>query len=313
MKTRRQFLSAAGSTLAVGSLHASTTGQESSLFRFGLMADCQYMDAEPRGHNFYRESPRKLSEAINAMNESKVEFSFHIGDFIDRDFASFDVLDPIAARHEKKLYHALGNHDYSVLKPLKEKVPARLGLEKTYYSFSHEGCRFIVTDPTELSMYSSLPPNEMFLAAKIELEKITAPGGVAEHADERIRYSSRPSDQQIVWIESELIAAQAAGEIAIILGHHPVLPDNALSLWQPALFDSLFQKHRCAKAYICGHNHSGSYRDSNGFHYLTLDGMLPTEKENAFAIAELYSDRLEIKGTGRQPSHSLKFRESSFV
>lgn len=36
--------------------------------------------------------------------------------------------------------------------------------------------------------------------------------------------------------------------------------------------------------------------------------MLLTEKENAYAIAELFKDRLEIKGSGRQPSHSLKFR-----
>ncbi len=36
--------------------------------------------------------------------------------------------------------------------------------------------------------------------------------------------------------------------------------------------------------------------------------MLLTEKENAYAIAERFKDRLEIKGSGRQPSHSLKFR-----
>ncbi len=310
MTTRRQFFNATGATLAAGVLQVSAAEAKLKPLRFGLMADCQYVDAEPRGIKHYRESPRKLGEAIDGMNQSQVDFSFHLGDFVDRDFASFDVLDPIAERHESKLYHALGNHDFSVSPELKAKVPARLGLKERYYRFSRGGCRFIVTDTTELSLYSSLPKNEMFQAAKIELENITATGGPAEHADENIRYRSRPSDRQVAWIESELVATQDAGDVAIVLGHHPVLPDNALSLWQPALFDSLFQKHRCAKAYICGHNHSGSYAESNGFHYLTLDGMLNTENENAFAIADLHPDRLEIKGSGRQPSHSLKFRTS---
>lgn len=221
MTTRRQFLTTTGSTLAAGALHATAAEEEQAPLRFGLMADCQYMDAEPRSNKFYRESPRKLGEAIETMNRSRVEFSFHLGDWIDRDFASFDVLDPIAARHESKLYHALGNHDFSVARELKEKVPARLGMEKNYYSFNHGGCRFIVIDTTELSLYSSLPPNKMFLAAKVELEMITAPGGPAEHADQRIRYSSRPADGQIAWIENELAATEKAGEFAIILGHHP--------------------------------------------------------------------------------------------
>ena len=114
MKTRRQFLATTGATIALGAQRVTATEPNSGPFRFGLMADCQYMDAEPRKLNFYRESPRKLEEAIVRMNAEKVEFSFHLGDFIDRNFASFDVLDPIAARHKSKLYHALGHHEFSV-------------------------------------------------------------------------------------------------------------------------------------------------------------------------------------------------------
>ena len=72
--------------------------------------------------------------------------------------------------------------------------------------------------------------------------------------------------------------------------------------------NALFQKHTCAKLYINGHNHAGHYLDSEGLHYLTLDGMVETKDTNAFAIADLYSDRLEINGFGRQGSHILKFR-----
>ena len=72
--------------------------------------------------------------------------------------------------------------------------------------------------------------------------------------------------------------------------------------------DELLQKHACAKLYLNGHNHAGHYEDSEGLHYLTLDGMVETEKENAFGYADLYADRLEITGFGRQESHTLKFR-----
>lgn len=308
MQTRRQFLTSTGASVAAAS-HYSLADSSVAPLIFGLMADCQYVDAEPRGHNFYRESPRKLAEAVEEMNQNKVALTFHLGDFIDRDFESFDALEPIVANLDADLFHALGNHDYAVKPELKEQVPAKLGLDRNYYSFSRQGCRFIVIDTTELSLYSHRVGTDGYRAAKAELQKLIEPGGPSEHADDRIRYSSRPGDEQVAWIEKELIATQAAGEIALILGHHPVLPDNALSLWRPALFDTLFQKHRCAKAYINGHNHSGAYTDSHGFHYLTLDGMLSTETINAFAVAKLFPDRLEISGNGRQESHTLKFRE----
>ena len=95
MTTRRQFLATTGATLAAGALRVSAAGASAEPLRFGLMADCQYVDGEPRKLNFYRESPRKLGEAISAMNQSKVGFSFHLGDLIDRDFPRPTSVDTI--------------------------------------------------------------------------------------------------------------------------------------------------------------------------------------------------------------------------
>lgn len=196
MKTRRQFLTATSASL-VATTHSSRSESAVEPFTFGLMADCQYVDAEPRGRNFYRESPRKLKEAVSEMNRNNVALTFHLGDFIDRDFESFDALDPIVADLDAELFHALGNHDYAVKQELKEKVPSRLGLENNYYSFSRQGCRFIVIDTTDLSLYSHRAGSDGYRAGKAELEKLIAPGGPSHGADDRIRYSSRPGDEQV--------------------------------------------------------------------------------------------------------------------
>ena len=155
MPTRRQFLTttAAATSLATTSI-SPAQGKEKPLFSFGLMADCQYADAETRGTRFYRESPAKLERAVNELNQRELAFTFHLGDFIDRDFKSFDDLDPIAAKLRSKLYHALGNHDFDVADEQKEKVPGKLGLERGYYRFQKEGFRFVVIDTTDVSVYS---------------------------------------------------------------------------------------------------------------------------------------------------------------
>ena len=91
-------------------------------------------------------------------------------------------------------------------------------------------------------------------------------------------------------------------------GHHPVLPGNSLSAWDAPTLAALLRKFPCAKAYINGHNHAGAHVVREGFHYLTLDGMVDTRDRNAFSVATLYRDRLELTGFGRQESRVLGFR-----
>ncbi|MDF1862333.1 MAG: metallophosphoesterase [Verrucomicrobiales bacterium] len=300
--SRRKFIVTAGSTLSSAALASSKT-KEAPVFSFGLMADCQYVDAETRGTRFYRESPRKLAEAIGELNQKDLAFTFHVGDFIDREFESFAKLDPIAATLRSTLYHALGNHDYEVADEDKEKVPGRLGLERNYYSVQKDGFRFVVLDTTDVSVYRHPGGTAQQKAAKEELAKWKAAGSRSASS-----WNSRPGEEQIAWIENELKTATEKEETVLVLGHHPVLPDASHSIWNAGAIHELFAKHSCAKLYLNGHNHAGAYTDEQGVHYLTLDGMVETESTNAFAYADLFPDRLEITGFGRQESHTLKFR-----
>ena len=301
-KTRRQFLVTTGSTLAAGSVRGANK-KESPLFTFGLMADCQYVDAETRGTRFYRNSPRKLEEAVTALNQHDLAFTFHLGDFIDREYRSFDVLEPVAKKLESKLYHALGNHDFDVEDEKKAEVPGRLGLQTGYYSFQKEGFRFVVIDTTEVSTYRHSKGASETLAAAEELKKVKAEGIKGAQP-----WNGRPGEDQVQWIREQLDAAEKAGETVLILGHHPILPDESHAIWNASEVRRLFQENTCAKLYLNGHNHAGAYVDASGLHFLTLDGMVETENTNAFAVAHLYRDRIEIAGSGRQESYALKFR-----
>ncbi len=303
MQTRRQHLAALGTALVAPTRTIAAGSKGAPILSFGLMADCQYVDAETRGSRFYRESPAKLATAIGTLNEHGPRFTFHLGDFIDRDFKSFDALDPIAARLKSPLYHALGNHDLEVEDDKKEKVLKRLGLESGYYSFREMGFRFVVIDTTEVSTYRYAMGSDARSKAATELARLQESGVQGAKP-----WNGRPSDAQLSWIESELIAAARADETVLVFGHHPILPQESHSIWNAPKLNRLLQKHPCAKLYINGHNHAGHYMDSNGLHYLTLDGMVETKDTNAFAMADLYSDHLKITGFGRQESHLLKFR-----
>ena len=53
-------------------------------------------------------------------------------------------------------------------------------------------------------------------------------------------------------------------------------------------------------AYLNGHNHAGNYGQLNGIHYLTLKGMVDTEKTSYCGHRGLCTDRLVVKGFGRE-------------
>lgn len=296
MNTRRHFL--ATTTLAGAHLIAGEN-ETSDSFSFGLMADCQYVDAPNKGKRHFRKSPSKLSEAVEHFNKAPLDFSLHLGDFIDRDIRSFDPLNQIVKSLKKPLHHLLGNHDFKVAKEDKSSVPKRLGLTKSYYSFLKKGCRFIILDTTSLSTYRYPKGSKEHQAATAEFERLTA-----QNKPNARPWNSGVDPVQMKWLESELKDAQAKKQRVIVGGHHVIVPYLGLSAWNSAELQKLFTTYG-VKVYLNGHNHAGSYNFEEGVHYLNLHGMVDTEK-NSFALATLHPDRLVVQGFGRQKSHELK-------
>lgn len=269
----------------------------------GIVADCQYCHCESTTSRFYKNSPRKLKNAVDSLNRSPLDYAIHLGDFIDRDFNSFDTLAPIWGNLKAKKYQVLGNHDFSVADSLKPLVPKKMNLTERYYSFVENNWRFIVLDGNDLSYQGAITPKKIAetdslfaLLSKSDLPNLqTWNGGL--------------SNEQLQWVERELQLAQKNGENVGFYCHFPVLgEDKVHRLWNSQQFISLIDQYPQVKFYFNGHNHIGDYMQRNGVHYLTYKGMVDTNNTTAFATVKITTDSILVQGYGREPSRSLQIK-----
>ncbi len=266
----------------------------SPLFRFGAVADCQYCEATSNVRK-YSLSPKKLTACVEHYNKMELSFVVHLGDFIDRDFASFDKVVPIYNRLHAPHYHVLGNHDFSVADDKKALVPAKLGLKERYYDFTRKGWRFIVIDGNDVSLHA-WPKADPRTKLASEYHKSLKPRPPS--------WNGALGDEQMKWIEAKLQTATKARERVMLFCHFPVHPKNNHNLWNDDVLTGLLARYPCVAAYVNGHNHAGNYGRREGIHYLTLKGMVDTE-QTSYAVIEVYADRLVVKGFGRETNRDL--------
>jgi manganese-dependent ADP-ribose/CDP-alcohol diphosphatase len=295
---RRKFLS----STATAMLPLAATAEEESapLLRFGLIADAQYADADPEGERHYRATPEKMKHAVGTLRAAKPEFTLHLGDFIDRDFKSFDVMLPLLGGLGHPVHHLLGNHDYSVADAEKSRVVSTLGMPHDYYTFRSGDTRFVMLDTNDLSTYrdaaeSARNKEAVQLLQKLEEEKL--PGAKP--------WNGGLSKAQLDWLDRELSAASAAKEKVILCGHHPLLPAEMHQAWQAEDVLAVIDKHPCVRAYFNGHNHAGAYVERKGIPYVTFRSMLHEPGITAFSVVDVFEDRIVITGHGRAESRML--------
>lgn len=133
----------------------SCAQKESSSFKIGIIADCQYCNCEVKWDRYYKKSPQRLKDAVNTLNKDSLTYTIHLGDFIDKQIWSLDSILPTWKSLKSKTYHVLGNHDFDVGQANKEKVIAKLNLKNRYYSFTENDWKFIVLDGNDLSFYGT--------------------------------------------------------------------------------------------------------------------------------------------------------------
>jgi len=276
----------------------ASAAPERPQFSIGAIADAQYAaepDAAPR---LYHTTPAKLAAAIADFNKQRLAFVVHLGDFIDRDWASYDALLPVARRLEHPWHFVLGNHEFAIDEAHKPQVPAKLGMKARYYSFQQGGWVFLVTDGTDLSTFGWPAGSTEDRAAS------------ALHA---ARYPDKPEwdggigDTQLRWIDAELTRADRTGMKAMLFCHFPVWPENPHNLWNADAVRALLERHPSAKIWLDGHNHDGNYGARAGIHYVNLKAMLDTP-ETSYARLDFFPDRVIVHGTGRQQDLTLPLR-----
>ncbi len=281
--------------------YASALSAQSAkdLLTFGVIADCQYCDCPSTTQRFYRHSPSKLKACIAEFNKNDLAFAVHLGDYIDKNFASFDTLQPIIDQLQTPLKQVLGNHDFSVEETLKRKVPKRMGLSRRYYSFKEQNWRFIALDGNDLSTFASFGKRKQAEATHL-LKEIEAAGNINAQT-----WNGGVSSRQIKWLEKQLRRADRKGESVILFCHFPVHPIDPHNLWNDRKIQEVLAAHPAVKAYFNGHNHAGAYGEKDGIHYLTFAGMVDTPDNTSYAIVRIQKDRILIQGFGRQEDLEL--------
>jgi len=301
--TRRMFLrstaaSFAGLTvLPLSCTIKSTSSAKLDTFRFGIVTDCHYADADALGTRFYRESLDKLTECVALMNAERVDFLIELGDFKDqnrppveqRTLSYLQASEKVLQGFDGPTYHVLGNHDMdsiSKMQFLTHVENTNIDSGRGYYSFDLNTLRCVVLDAN-----------------------YKADGTDYDHGNFDWTDANIPSEE-LDWLKQNL--ASAPGPVIVFIhqlldGIGSVYVNNAADVRQ------ILQASGKVLAVFQGHHHSGSYSNIAGIHYYTLKALVEGSgpENNSYAIAEVYPDGgIIITGYRKAVSMQLTTRNS---
>lgn len=265
---------------------------------FGAIADCQYADQPDAGARRYRAASAKLQQAVAALNAQTLNFTVHLGDFTDQGWTAFETVAPIFAGLNAPGHHVLGNHDFAVPAALKPEVPVRLGIPERYRAFTQNGWRMILLDGNDVSLHAWPDGSSAQLTAR-EFRDQHAPGSPD--------WNGGLGFVQLLWLDAQLAAADAAGESAIVMCHYPLLPAGPHALWNAGEVLAVLGAHPSVRLYLAGHDHEGGYVEQRGIHFLTLRAMLDGP-DNAWAVITANREEIRVDGNGREPDRVLDLR-----
>ena len=121
------------------------------LLTVGVVTDIHYnSDRAPRNNRYYMISDRKLSEAIDTFNVRGVDMVACLGDMIDKDIDSYEVIGEIFRTSKAPVYKVLGNHDFFDVygSETQDRVLELEGVREPYFSLSPaKGLRLIFLPP----------------------------------------------------------------------------------------------------------------------------------------------------------------------
>ncbi len=270
------------------------------ILSFGVISDVQYCEGKSYGSRFFSNSLTKLDEAINDLNNSDIDFIVNLGDLIDRDFKSFEPVMHILEKSDNRIYHVLGNHDFTVKRRYKKNVRNKLTGDESYYSFTKYGFRFIMLNTCEISNYYG--PVLSAIKARVIVDKLET-----KSYPSAFDWNGEMSKKQIEWFKSELAEARDRDENVLVFSHHTIEPAGPHNVFNREEMLEIVSDYDNIIAWFSGHDHSGDYHHTHNIHFVTMKGMVETPDKNSWAIVEIYSNRLWIKGRGIELSRILDY------
>lgn len=273
------------------------------ILKVGLIADIQYGDCETNGSRFYRNSINKLREAVKDINDNNVSFTVNLGDFTDRNLEDLNAVMAELSRLNANMYNVTGNHDYVGVKD-NQVLYNKLLMPSDHYSldFPRLGIQFLFLNSNEISLYSNVLDTDK----QVELDAIKTKLK-AENRKNNYSWNGALSNGQLNWLDKKLKLARADNMKVIICMHHPLYPDNNHNALNDREILDVIGEYDCVKAVLSGHNHAGNFGYYKGIPFVTMEGMIETESNNAYGIIEIFKDKMIVKGRGRVTSRELNF------
>lgn len=288
--SRKTFLKACGGTAMAGVMGALAGCKRSKgpVLRIGLVSDTHYADRPPAGIRFYQESISKFQECVDKMNEERVDFMVHIGDFKDEDPEPIESrtleyvhdLEAVYAQFKGPRYHVLGNHDIdSISKEQFQSAIENTGIDPqaTYYSFDKEGYHFVVLDAT-------------FRQDGVAYDK-----GNFDWKDTFI------PNGELSWLAADL---EATDKPTLVFVHQLLDSEQTIAhrIKNAPAVRKVLEESKKVLAVFHGHQHDGGYHEINGIHYYTMKAVVDNSgpENNSYAILEVNrSGDLMVKGYRR--------------
>lgn len=281
---------------------AAQSPEPAPLFSFGLIADVQYADVEQAGKRDYRGSLKRLEECVRIFNSHPLSFIVHAGDLIDRHYQSFRLPLKIFGRSRAVVHYVIGNHEFAVADSLKQKVPALLKNPRGYYSFVEKGFQFILLNAMDVSLMASAKGSKAYeeaLAVQQELKN--------NKANNSHEWNGGMGRRQLAWLKVQLQQGEKRGYETVLFSHHPLLPENGFQVWNNREVLDLLSHYPSVVAFISGHHHEGGYIRSGHIHHLTLKGLVESTSGSAGGIAEVFPDKITVRGFGDQADYTLDY------
>ncbi|WAQ95416.1 ADPRM-like protein [Mya arenaria] len=305
--------------------------------------DVQYANIED-GYNFakttrryYRTALPMLTRAIDSWKSDgvcKPQFVLQLGDALDGKNKGHNISESSLtsvvnefSKFKGPMYHIWGNHEYyNFSRQQLMSSPLYSGKEqnaipvegKAYYAvIPHSKLRILALDCYEISQLAS-PHGSLeytqaceYMANNVNEDQNSSIG--LEGVNRRfVKYNGAFSEEQIIWIDSNLGEAEELKQNVIIIGHCGICPgatDDSCLCWNFPDVLSVIQSRPCVLAYLSGHDHSGGRNvDEHGILHMAYPGVLENNVESDFGTCYMYSDKLVMKGNGRVPNLELNLR-----
>ena len=295
--SRRRFLGIAGTTtgglMLAPNLFAMSA--EKPLIRFGMFSDVHYANRESAGTRFYNQSLAKVQEAVDRMNQEKLDFLIELGDFKDQEAVPNEVntlkfltdIETVFQKFNGPTYHVLGNHDMDGISKQQflERVDnTNIPKSQSYYSFNRKGIHFVVLDGN-----------------------FTKSGKAYDHGNYTWDDASI-STEEIEWLKSDM----KSNKFPVIVFIHQMLEPSKSAKHAVQNATEVRQILEQSKNVLCvlqGHVHEEIYNRINGIHYYSVNAVIEGDgaENNAYMIVDVYKDgSLKIDGYRRATDREMK-------